>query len=207
MAVEVEVGEYLFFLESDEDLEDSETGAFGSAQDPTERTFLQNPLHEYESVWWVAVWFIFYCQPDGVAEEVMERARYEVYKNRFATFATGRIIQVCASLPTVLQSLCGVLVKMRNILVRAYRSFEETFDASGMLSVFQKLRKCLCALEEMSSGLDVKPPAVTRRLQEVEWFDIVGFEEGQSQRGQGADSMLGKRTRDNSTGVDRVLKR
>ena len=147
-------------------------------QDPPERIFLYNHLHDYESVWWVVVWFVCHCKPDGVADEVMGRVRYEVYKNRTLTFATSMIVQVFKSLPPVLQPLGQVLVKMRDALVYAYRSFEESFDASKMLLVFHRLRSCLKALVAKSRGLDVKPPVTTRRLQEAEWFNAVELEGG-----------------------------
>ena len=98
----------------------------------TERTFLCNPLHDYESVWWTAVWYVFYCEPDGVAGRTMEEARDSVYKDRMRTFAFGGIETSCRLLPTVLQPLGEVLVMMKGVLVDAYLSFEGSFDGSGM---------------------------------------------------------------------------
>jgi len=230
MAVEVKGGRYLFLppvvaedlgdLEIMDDLiqDDWTKGGDGEqvagspndyydAPRPPRRIFLRNHLHDYESVWWVAVWFVFCCKLGTEDDGVLERLRYEVYEDRSLMFVTGEIVEVCKLLPAALQPLGQVLVKMRNILVCAYRSFEESFDASGMLLIFQKLRVCLKALAERSRGLDVKPPVVMRRLEEVEWFDAVEFEGGQSQRAREGDSVLGKRVHDDSSpGVDRVLK-
>jgi len=233
MVIEVEAVQYMFLPKLDEDFgyldigdrsiqddwmieadgeeraksPNGEDRAIGSTQNPTKRTFLHNPLHDYESVWWVAVWFVVYCELDGVADEVMERVRYETYKSRFLTFGMGRIIQICALLPPALRPLGEVLVKMRDILVCAYRSFEETFDTSKTLLVVHELKKCLEVLKQRSHGLDIKPPAVPRTLKEVGWLDAPGPEEGQSKRGQDVDSVLGKRARDDSSQtIDRVLK-
>ena len=35
----------------------------------TDRTFHYNPLLDYESVWWIAVWFFFWCRPEGTTDE------------------------------------------------------------------------------------------------------------------------------------------
>ena len=143
MATEVVAGKYLFLPPVEaEDLGDSEaegglvqddwtTGqdgkqGAGSRYDdydtpkPPKRIFVHNHLHDYESVWWVAVWFICRWKP---GDEDMERVRYEVYKDRRETFVFGEIEEALELLPPVLQPLGKILVRMRNILVCAYQSF------------------------------------------------------------------------------------
>ena len=56
-AIKVEKGKYLFH-------------PIGHSK-PIIRAFLHNPLHDYESVWWTAVLFIFSSKPKGVPEDVM----------------------------------------------------------------------------------------------------------------------------------------
>lgn len=51
--------------------------------------FLHDPLHDYESVWQMAVWFALRRRPDGVVDHVMGGARCEVSKNRIATPGFG----------------------------------------------------------------------------------------------------------------------
>jgi len=94
---------------------------------------------------------------------------------------------------------------MRDILVRAYQSFEESFDGSKVLAIFQKLKPCLQNLAELAQGLAVAPPVLRRKLniEEAE-FDAVALERERGQR----DLVLGKRVRaDSLPQVDRVLRR
>ena len=105
----------------------------------TDRIWLYNPLHDYESIWWIAVWAIFSSKPNGVANDVMEKSHYSVYRNRLSAFASATIVQACKLLPDELQPLGKVLVRMRIILVHAYRSYEKSFDGSKILRVFTKL--------------------------------------------------------------------
>ena len=58
--------------------------------DHTDRSFIYNPLHDYESILWMAVWFIFHCKFEGAADDVLNNARAGVYKNRSFTI-TGNL--------------------------------------------------------------------------------------------------------------------
>ena len=49
-----------------------------------DRIFHYNSLHDYESTWWIAVWFVFCCRPEGTTEEEMRKARDAVYESRAA---------------------------------------------------------------------------------------------------------------------------
>jgi len=49
-------------------------------------------------------------------------------------------------------------VEFRDILVRAYRSFEESFDSSKVLAIFEELKPCLQNPVEPAQGLAVAPP-------------------------------------------------
>jgi len=243
VASEVKEGEYEFFPNrqsvhsgsrkgSDQRAEPSEDGeAVNEPVAPTKRIFLYNPLHDYESVWWIAIWFVFYCEPEGVAKHVMERARNMVYSNRSRTLHAGAINHACERLPVVLQPLGEVLVEIKDTLTDAYRSFEDSFDGSKMLLVFEELRGHLLVLEERAKSLAVKPPTQSRTLnaEGMEQFDAVTFEEEQGSRvleheggarGQSTvagdpstsvqheDTVLGKRTRADSPlpKVGRVLR-
>jgi hypothetical protein len=204
-------------------------GTIGSAVDPCDRIFLHNPLHDYESVWWIAVWFVFHCEPKGVADAVMEEARNYAFHDRTVTFLTSGGEQAWKRLPEVLQPLGKVLVKMKRILADAYRSFEDDFDGSGMLLVFPKLREHLQLLAEHAQGLAVTPLVLRHRwnVEEVRLFDAVEEQEQQRQQtmeqmagtgGQPTDAdnlllqvegnALGKRTRDDSPPkIDRASRR
>jgi len=153
------------------------------------RTFLHNPLHDYESVWWTAVWFVFYSEPEGVSKGAMKRAHNEVYQSRFLTFGTNAIVDTWRALPKVLKTLGKVLADMRKTLVAAYRELEKDFDGSKMLLVFPKLRGHLQHLAEQARDLHVKPPVVRRKLNvegvkqldavEQRWKDYQDEEDGE----------------------------
>jgi len=170
------------------------------------RIFLHNPLHDYESVWWIAVWFVFHCEPEGVAKHVMERARNVVYRDRFETLRGGGVDHASMFLPVALQPLCEVLVKIGDTLIDAYESFEGSFDGSKMLLVFEELRGHLLVLEERAKGLAIKSPTQSRTLdaEEMEQFDVFALEEKRGRQTVEHDGGAGGQptvANDPSTGV------
>ena len=191
IAAEVEEGNYMFFPSHQSVHSDSRKGSDQGAKlsgggeavsktvPPTKRIFLHNPLHDYESIWWIVIWFIFSCEPEGVSKRTMVRARNKVYKNRSATLQGRGINHACELLPTVLQPLGKILVEIKDTLIYAYQSFEETFDGSEMLLVFGELRGHLLALEEQAKGLTPKLPTKSQRLE-----SNPAHKEGQGQQGQ-----------------------
>jgi len=228
VAIEVEEGHYLFDLQDSMIREGSEAGRDPrteslDSKDDTDRIFLQNPLHDYESIWWIAVWFVFYSKPEGVADDAMEEARDHVYWNRSATLLSDSIERARRSLPIVLKPLGEVLVKMKGLLVHAYKSFEKSFDGSEMLKIFPEVRGCLELLAKRAQGLVVTTPGFLRLSNvEVEQFNATAFgweREGGAERQptdadrpyigpQAGDGMLGKRTRvDFSPDIHRAAKR
>ena len=142
--------------EDDDDTTDPVV-ALGAGQ-----TFRYNPIHDYESVWWVAVWFVFCCRHKGAiddeTDDKMERARNAVYQDREIAFCGGYIEDACLLLPTTLQPLGTVLVGMRETLVNAYMAFEGSFDGSKILSVHKKLEPQLFRLLQRARDLVVEPP-------------------------------------------------
>lgn len=116
----------------------------------------------------------------------MKEAHDNVYQNRSSTFAANAIGQACQLLPKVLQPLGNILVKMRNLLANAYRSFEKSFNGSAILLVFEGLRECLQLLVKEAGSLTatVPPPNPNQRLnaEEAKQFDAVTLEEKQCQR-------------------------
>lgn len=174
----------------------------------TDRIWFHNPLHDYESIWWIAVWAIFSSKPKGVSDDVMKKARHGVYLDRSAAFTSATITQACKLLPDELQPLGEVLVQMNIILVNAYRSFEESFDGSKMLDVFAELMPRLQDLEKLAQNLDVKPKILGGRSEAGKAeFDVVALDEEQSVVAEPGGSMLGKRRRaDPPPQLDRVLR-
>jgi len=95
-----------------------------------------NQLHDYESLWWIAVWFVICCKPEGVAEHAMKQTYDEAYGDRLTTLRCGGNHRACRLLPQVVEPLAEVLGDMGDDLVRAYDSFEDSFDGSETLLVF-----------------------------------------------------------------------
>ena len=124
----------------------------------------------------------------------MANARDKVYKNRAMTFACGRIRGACALLPKALQPLGIVLVEMGGILAEAYRSYEESFDGSGMLDVFPELKDGLQKLAVCAEGSGVTPPALRQNFnsEEVEPFEADVLEGEQDQRMAEQEGRIGE---------------
>jgi hypothetical protein len=153
------------------------------------RTWLHNPLHDYESIWWIAVWFVFHSSPNGVAEDVMEKARSELYKDRTVTFAMSGFNSALLALPKELRDLGQVLNAMRVVLVKACISFEKTFEGSKMLDVYQDLRPHLEGMVDAARGLTARPKNLGGRLKEETGFIVAapGEEDQQTaERGEEA---------------------
>ena len=118
--------------------------------DPTDRIFLHNPLHDYESVW-----FIFHCQvEESASDNNLNKARAEVYKNRYPVFVAGGgpLDMARKRLPEALLPLCPWLVWMKTELVEADQSFKATFDGSKVLSIVGHLNEGLKSLEDCARG-------------------------------------------------------
>ena len=109
----------------------------------TDRIFRYTPLHDYESACWIAVWFVFWCRPEGTTDEEMRRARNPVYKNHCTTFGADAIRTACWLLPGILRPLGITLVEMRDTLAVAYLVFETSFDGSKILPVYRGVRRYL----------------------------------------------------------------
>ena len=250
MAVEVEYGRYFFRPGRSKDLGEGRAGESWRSmvkrkgKEMTEppkdgddmmerfvvfgadRTLRYNPLHDYESVWWVAVWFVFCCRPEGTTDEEMERARNAVYESRYATFGADVIRTACLLLPGILRPLGVALVEMRDTLVNAYLAFETSFDGSEILSVHWRSMEHLFLLFQRAQKLAVEPSTPNEKVDvEVKPFDTDVLKEEQGQQAMeqvegtsgwpkhtddpfvGAQKILGTRPRvDSSPKVDRMLK-
>ncbi|KAF9645745.1 hypothetical protein BDM02DRAFT_3119739 [Thelephora ganbajun] len=82
-------------------------------------------------------------------------------------------------------------MKVINLLADAYKSFEKSFDGSGVF-IFPELRSCLQRPMDCAQDLTPIPTILHQRLNaEVKDFDAVAFEEEQSQRGHQAAEQEG----------------
>jgi len=123
----------------------STRNATSKTQDePTVVLFSHNHLHDLESLWWVAVWMVFYnhlskskqsdeCLSTDIRDvdhqlglartlfpPILESSRCQ---NGFPLSFTKR----CEGLPSNKKVICGYLEGLRQILVKHYLAIESTF--------------------------------------------------------------------------------
>lgn len=156
---------------------------------PSDRIFLHNPLHDYESVWWMAVWFVFNCKLEGEDDNDLKRARDNTYRSRELAVVGSNFTKTCDNLPQAIQPLGSQLVQMRNKLIAAYRSFETSFNGSNMLQTAHDLKICLKDLREKARNVNATVPKThTKRVRD----DREGVEATEVQRtGKGSGRVGG----------------
>lgn len=124
-----------------------------SPQEPEpERIFLYNPLHDYESIWWIAVWFVRQCNLQGLPTPEPSRQ---------SLFRTERTFQDYFGKLSPTSKLVSPLEKMRRCLVDAFASFEKFFDGSKMLSIAGDLKDCLKQLKVIAEKLELELPVTS----------------------------------------------
>ncbi|KAF9783771.1 hypothetical protein BJ322DRAFT_1066999 [Thelephora terrestris] len=191
-AIEVKSCKYLFFEEKDSPPRPPYDGLTTDLTD--QRIFLYNPLHDYESIWWMAVWFVFNSKIDldGATRNVSDSLRYTVYNDRLVTFRfPGAFEEVYVKVPAEFQKMCRWLDWMRQTLCAAYQKFERTFDGSTMLSVAKDLREGLQHLEDLARNLNTALPEVSMKRTRNEADQVVQYREIQEELP--ADCVVGSR--------------
>jgi hypothetical protein len=120
------------------------------------RIFLHNPLHDYEPIWWIAVWFPFCSHLNGLSKGKGESLRHMVYANRGLTLSSETVHSACELLLEALRLAGEALNEMRVLLCDAYRQLEQAFDGAGILGIFTKFRRLLLEL----SAKPQEPPTM-----------------------------------------------
>ena len=188
-AVEVVSGQYLFLPEDStlqetmdwllaQEVNDPQTTEGNSERRP-ERLFLHNPLHDYESVWWMATWALFRCQPKPLdseeAEDLQTRAMEDMFSKHRTTvmIASGSFRGYKKSLPEVLHPLFDTLEAFRGVLTMGYQDYEKSFDGSSILPNVEHFCRCLTALANRADKVELydfptlsalQPPPLDRSL-------------------------------------------
>jgi len=127
------------------------------------RTFLYTPLHDYESVWWIATWVLFKCQPKSLGPEELDpptQSRqhsifYDKTDREHAILAPGVFLALKRSLPSTLHPLFEILEVFRKNLVRVYREYEESFDGSVILRNVEVFHLCLEKLAKAATKIEI----------------------------------------------------
>ena len=127
------------------------------------RVFLYTPLHDYESVWWIATWVLFKCRPKSLGQEELDYCPQSQWPSIFDD-KTDRELMILAprvfltlkkSLPRVLHPLFEILEVFRKNLVRAYQEYEESFDGSIILQNVEVFHRCLERLAKVAAQVEI----------------------------------------------------
>ncbi|KAF9641869.1 hypothetical protein BDM02DRAFT_3194391, partial [Thelephora ganbajun] len=119
------------------------------------RTFLYTPLHDYESVWWIATWVIFSCTSNTATDSTATRNR--LFMHRASSFKDHTFRRYGSALPEELQPLVKILDDMRKTLCREYIAYEGSFDRSLILDMVPALITHLQDLVEVAKGIGIEP--------------------------------------------------
>ena len=130
------------------------------------RIFLYTPLHDYESVWWIATWALFRCQPKSVDSEELDRltqlrefSMARIFDDKtdreHAIMVPGVFLTLKPSLPRILHPLFEILEVFRQELVRVYQEYEESFDGSIILRNVEPFHLCLEELARAATQVEI----------------------------------------------------
>lgn len=130
------------------------------------RIFLYTPLHDYESVWWIATWVLLRCRPKSVDPKELDRlaqsrepSTIQIFDEKrdreHALMVPGVFSTLKESLPRVLHPLFAILEVFRQELVRVYQEYEESFDGSTILRNVESFHLCLEELANMATQVEI----------------------------------------------------
>jgi len=147
-----------------------------------QRIFLYTPLHDYESVWWIATWVIFSCRLDATKDDATARNR--LFSDRASSFSFRKVfLDACMPLPKELRPLADTLDKMRHTLLTKYWEYEESFDGSCILDVVPGLIECLQDLVEAAKAIEIEPLCVPPTVERSDMLIDMREDEGNAFRG------------------------
>lgn len=127
------------------------------------RIFLYTPLHDYESVWWIATWAVFSCTLNTTKGD--ETARNKLFSDRAGSFSHHDFAEYGSFLAKELHPLVDILEKMRLTLVSSYVTYEDDFDGSHILDVVPDLVACFRDLVEAAKAIEIKPLRVSSKVE------------------------------------------
>lgn len=135
MAVEVSAQEYLFRPKTEIDIAsvDAEGDNSDLSTTPTPKCLRFNPLHDAESVWWIAVWVLLNHSPVNhplascvpqyqQASDIFEHR--DIRQNFFTN--DGNLVEACKILPPQFHVFTSRLNGFRTLLIAAYIRAEST---------------------------------------------------------------------------------
>ncbi|KAJ7135372.1 hypothetical protein C8R43DRAFT_615336 [Mycena crocata] len=177
-AVEVEAQSYFFGSPGDVSLESLQT----------ESRVVFNPLHDLESIIWIAIWALTYCSAETAVET--SEAQSAVFDDCFGPQAIAdtrhRMLTLqwrqpgLASYPPIFHDSIRILIPMLQQLTRQYSEFETTFDLTALkldetyesfISGYSKMARALQDIPFVTpksvEGARVRKPAKRSRDTEI----------------------------------------
>ena len=164
MALEVALQEYMFMPHLTDPDHIKSIMRRKATRDRAEPVpFTYNPLHDLESIWWIATFLIFhYFTVDGHDRRLLNIDVDKLFStselaSRIAAFTSPtRYRQMVDHLPAQLQQHGEQLDLVRELLVLAYRSAEATPDinqAAFDSSLYEVLKEVFCELRDDPASL------------------------------------------------------
>ena len=172
MSIEVAAQDFLFVpseprlrpIELDEETEQDE----GTAQ--TEVPFSHNHLHDLESLWWVAVWMVFYnhfSKSQQSGEEPLSslldaQRQLKLAGTLFPTYMKSidrrdgfqrSFLKTCGDLPSSKKAICAYLNALRRVIIRNYVLIEsklpQTVDLNASMDdIYEKFTEVFATSKE-----------------------------------------------------------
>src|ERR1700691_3780472 len=177
MSIEVSAQQFLFtphnqdnnFTEVMQGVEMPKQNDIESAAVP----FSHNHIHDLESLWWVAVWMVFYnhfSKSQQSSEEPLfslldAQRQLELAGTLFPTYMKSidrrdgfqrSFLKTCGDLPSSKKAICAYLNALRRIIIRNYVLIEsklpQTVDLSASMDdIYQKFNEVFATSKEKYS--------------------------------------------------------
>lgn len=128
----------------------------GSSRPP----FRHNQLHDLESLWWIAIYVIFFMLETGIGTELDEKDIKDKYRRRQearqalfpgtdnTTMRQAFLTEPCqfedltSWMPDSFEDIKDALETVRNELVQCYVDYEDSFEELGFIQLHELLIAC-----------------------------------------------------------------
>jgi hypothetical protein len=131
MSIEVEAGKYFFFPDPDVSRVRFVPGtSWVQVARVTRKPFRYGMIHDLESLWWIAVWFLFHTHPiDTTYNPEALTVAGSIFSRHYTRQARGHMLRAestwVSSVPVEFSSLAGLLDEFRlHYILMAKKTYE-----------------------------------------------------------------------------------